>query len=139
MNKQILYVDDNLPNRLLIKRIVEAEGYTLLEAENATEGWETAVDSKPDLILMDLHLPGESSGFDLTRRIKMTPNLSHIPIIAITAHGHSEAEAQAMSAGCIGFLHKPADIRQIRQTLRQYLNIATAPVIDSTAPSYAYI
>ncbi|MEM7335821.1 MAG: response regulator [Chloroflexota bacterium] len=139
MSKQILYVDDNLPNRLLVKRIVEAEGYTLLEAEDAVNGWETAVANTPDLILMDLHLPGDSSGYDLTRRIKMTPNLSHIPIVAITAHGHSEAEAQAMSAGCIGFLHKPADIRQIRQTLRQYLNLSTAGIVESTAPSYAYI
>ena len=103
MDKRILYVDDNLPNRLLVKRIVEAEGYSLLEAADAEAGWETAVNQMPDLILMDLHLPGKLNGFDLTRQIKMTPSMSHIPIIAITAHGHSEAEAQAMAAGCIGF------------------------------------
>lgn len=138
MDKKILYVDDNLPNRLLVKRIVEAEGYTLLEAADAEMGWETAVAYEPQLILMDLHLPGRMNGFDLTRRIKMSATLSHIPIVAITAHGHTEAEAKAMAAGCIGFLHKPADIRQIRAVVRQFLNGATAKIIESTAPSYIY-
>ena len=139
MKKRILYVDDNVPNRLLIKRIVEAEGHALIEAEDAEIGWETAVSQTPDLILMDLHLPGKNNGFDLTRRIKMNPALSHIPIVAITAHGLSEAEAKAMAAGCVGFLHKPADIHQIRSVMRQYLNMATTPIIESIASTYAYI
>lgn len=139
MKKRILYVDDNLPNRLLVKRIVEAEGHTLLEAENAAQGWETAVAEPPDLILMDLYLPGNQDGYDLTRRIKMNPQLSHIPVIAITAHGFSEAEAKALAAGCVGFLHKPADIRQIRDVMNQYLSASTVPIIRSEATSYAYI
>lgn len=139
MEKKILYVDDNVPNRLLIKRIVEADGHTLIEAADAETGWETAVTEKPDLILMDLYLPGGKSGFELTRRIKMNPALSLIPIVAITAHGASEAEAKAMAAGCVGFLHKPADIRQIRSVMRQYLNMTTAPIVESAASAYAYI
>lgn len=141
MTRTILYVDDNFPNRLLVRRIVEAEGYTLLEAEEAASGWQTAVSHTPDLILMDLHLPGEMNGFDLTRRLKQTSQTSHIPIVAITAYGHDEAEAQALACGCVGFLHKPADIRQIRAALHQHLEgtTAVAPQQQNSTQTYAYI
>lgn len=139
MSKRILYVDDNQPNRLLVRRIVEADGFSLLEAENAAQGWETAVSEKPDLILMDLLLPGGMSGLELTRRIKMNPQLSHIPVVAITAYGHTEAESKALAAGCIGFLYKPADIRQIRSIFRQFLNIGPGSMVESVAPTIAYI
>lgn len=122
MKKRILYVEDNANNMLLVKRILEAEGHLLLEATDAVSGWETAVFARPDLILMDLCLPGLFDGFELTRRIKQHPDLNHIPIVALTAWDDQEAEAKAMAAGCNGFLRKPADIRQIRATLRQFLD-----------------
>lgn len=140
MTKQILYVDDHFSNRLLVKRIVEAEGYTLLEAEEATSGCQIAVSHIPDLILMDLHLPGKMNGFDLTRKLKMNPKTSHIPIVAITAYGYEEAEERALAAGCVGFLHKPADIRQIRDVLHRHLHGAEAIAVKQhTAQTYAYI
>ena len=139
MKKRILYVEDNANNMLLVRRIVEAEGHTLLEAADGVRGWETAVFARPDLILMDLLLPGALDGFELTRRIKQHPDLGHIPVVALTAWDDREAEVRAMVAGCDGFLRKPADIRQIRATLHQFLgDLAVVPVAD-LAPRGHYI
>ncbi|MCZ7674393.1 MAG: response regulator [Chloroflexi bacterium] len=92
MCKRILYVEDNPRNMLLVRRILEAEGHKLLEAVDGESGWETAVSHSPDLILMDLRLPGELTGFELTRRLKAHPDLAHIPIVALTAYGSDMAE-----------------------------------------------
>lgn len=127
MKKRILYVEDNANNMLLVRRIVEGEGHALLEAADGVSGWEAAVFARPDLILMDLLLPGALNGFELTRRIKQHPDLGHIPVVVLTASDDREAEARAIAAGCDGFLRKPADIRQIRATLQQFLD-EPAPV-----------
>lgn len=142
MKKRILYVEDNANNMLLVKRILEAEGHTLLEAVNGVNGWEMAVTARPDLILMDLLLPGLLDGFELTRRIKQHPDLCHIPVVALTAWDDEEAEAKATAAGCDGFLRKPADIRQIRATLHQFLDDVTPlpPIVESgTSGHYLFI
>lgn len=122
MKQRVLYVEDHPNNVLLVQRIVTAAGHAFFTAPDGREGWQMAVDLQPDLILMDLRLPGPLNGIDLTRRIKASAGLSHIPIITLTAYGHGEAETAALDAGCDGVLHKPADIRQIRQTLRRYLS-----------------
>ncbi len=136
MQIRILYVEDHPQNMLLVRRIVEAEGYELLEAENGTAGWETAVSQKPNLILMDLHLPGAISGVELTQKLKQDKQLQGIPVIALTAYGHGAVEEMAMAAGCDAFLHKPADIRQIRAAIRQHLNL---PQPQIQPPIYAFI
>ncbi len=122
MKKRILYVEDNPNNMLLIKRILLAEGHQMLEAVDGETGWVVAKRERPDLILMDLHLPGEIDGFELTRQIKADPQLSQIPVVVLTAYGDAEAKEQAEAIGCEGFLHKPADIRQIQAILRQFLS-----------------
>ncbi len=139
MTKRILYVEDHPNNRLLVERIVQAEGLTFLAAEDGETGWHTAVSQSPDLIFMDLHLPGNITGFDLTRQIKANPQLSHIPIIALTAFGSEEAEEAALAAGCDAFLCKPADIRQIRAVMYQYLGEPQFVPQQETAVVYAYI
>ena len=130
--KRVLYVEDHPNNRLLVQRIVEAEGMIFLTAVDGEAGWETAVSQTPDIILMDLHLPGSLNGFDLTRKIKQFAPLAHIPIIALTALGNQEAEEAALAAGCIDFLRKPADIRQIRQTIHKYLSGPSTALKEST-------
>ena len=138
--KRVLYVEDHPNNRLLVQRIVEAEGLIFLTAVDGEAGWEMAVNQTPDLILMDLHLPGHLNGFDLTRKIKRHAPLAHIPIIALTAFGNHEAEGAALAAGCVDFLRKPADIRQIRQTIHKYLGILPATIAESTtAVAFNYI
>lgn len=140
MSKRILYVEDNPNNVLLVQRILQAEGHQLLVAPDAAIGWETAVAHQPDLILMDLHLPGELNGLELTQRIKQEPTLQHIPIVALTAHDSAEVETAALAAGCSGFLRKPADLRQIRQTLHTFLNgEGTAVTAQTAAPTYTFI
>ncbi len=131
MKKRILYVEDTPQNMMLIRRIVGAIGYELLEAVDGESGWEIAAGQRPDLILMDLRLPGEISGLDLIRRIKGDPELSRIPVVVLTAYGFDEVEEQATAAGCDGFLVKPADIRQIRQTFSEFLD--EPPVEDVNA------
>jgi CheY-like chemotaxis protein len=140
MGKRILYVEDNLNNVLLVQRLLTADGHQLLVAPDATVGLQAAVTQQPDLILMDLSLPGEMNGLELTRRLKQNPKLAHIPIVALTAHDNVEVETAALAAGCVGFLRKPADLRQIRQTLQTYLNNNGATAVSATATaSYTYI
>ncbi len=132
MKKCILYVEDAPQNMLLVGRILEALGHELLEAVDGKSGWELASNQTPDLILMDLHMPGEVNGFELTRRLKAHPDLKEIPVVALTSYGE-EAVQQAMEAGCDGFLHKPADIQQIRSTIDKYLgpsNISPEPDLE---------
>lgn len=120
MRKRILYIEDNPSNMLLVRRIIEAEGYEMLEATDGETGWDMIARERPDFILMDLYLPG-IDGLELTRIVKSDPQLQSIPIVALTAHGDVEIEEAARRAGCDGFLHKPANVQQVRDTIRQFL------------------
>lgn len=140
MAQKILYVEDKPNNILLVQRILAAEGHQLLVASDAAAGWETAVTHQPDLILMDLHLPGEMNGLELTQRLKQQPELQHIPVVALTAHDSVEVETAALAAGCSGFLRKPADLRQIRQMLHTFLpGKGTAVSTQLASQTYAFI
>ncbi len=139
MSKRVLYVEDHPNNRLLVQRIVHAEGLEFLAAADAESGWHTAVTQQPDLIFMDLHLPGGLTGFDLTHQLRQLATFAHTPIIALTAFGNDEAEQAALEAGCNDFLRKPADIRQIRALLRQYLGEPALTGQPNTAVPVAYI
>jgi two-component system cell cycle response regulator DivK len=121
MTKRILYVEDHFNNMLLLKRIVMAEGHEFLTAVNGEKGWELAKAEQPDLIFIDLHLPGEIDGYELLRRLKRDDELKRIPAVVLTAYGHGAAEVRAKAAGCDDFLHKPADIRQVRTVIRHYV------------------
>ncbi len=120
MSKRILYVEAVQQNRLLMRRIVEAEGNTMLEAVDGDSGWETAVSQQPDLILMDLHLDGTT---DMSQRIKNDETLCNVPLIAVTnLNGSGSGKETAVAAGCDDLLQKPADIGQIRTVLHAHLN-----------------
>lgn len=121
MKKRILYVDDNPQNRLLVKRILHLQGHELLEAVDGTSGWNMALRESPDFIFVDLLLP-DIDGFELTRRIKASPELSHIPVVTLTAYGNAEIEQIAKEAGFDGFLHKPPDRQQIQTILARFLS-----------------
>jgi two-component system cell cycle response regulator DivK len=121
MKKRILYVEDHFNNMLLLKRIVMAEGHEFLTAVDGEKGWELAKVEQPDLIFIDLHLPGEIDGYELLRRLKEDDELKRIPSVVLTAYGHGAAEVRAKAVGCDDFLHKPADIRQVRAVIRHYV------------------
>jgi len=121
---RILYVEDNPNNMVLIRRVLQAEGHEILEAVDGESGWNMAIRERPDFIFMDLLMPG-MDGFELTRQIKMTPELSHIPIVMLTAYGTPETERIAREVGSDGFLHKPVSVQQIRAVLRQFLGVCS--------------
>ena len=121
MMKRILYVEDHFNNMLLLKRIVMAEGHEFVSAVDGEKGWELANAEQPDLIFIDLHLPGEVDGYELLCRLKADDELRRIPAVVLTAYGHGEAEIRAKAVGCDDFLHKPADIRQVRAVIRHYV------------------
>ena len=124
MKKRILYIEDNLNNRRVVKRILESEGYEVLEAIDGETGWTMIVNERPDLVFMDLALPGVG-GLELTRTVKADPALASIPIIALTAHGDTDVEQVARRAGCDGFMHKPSDIQTFRAVLDEFFGTST--------------
>ena len=106
---RILYIEDNAGNRTLVKRVLEPEGYTVVEAPDGKTGLELAMAQPPDLILMDINLP-EVDGYTMTSRFKTTPGLEKIKIIALTANVMKGDREKTLAAGCAGFLAKPIDV-----------------------------
>ena len=119
-NSTILYVEDNYENRVLIRRILQAEGYQVLEAENSNQALSTVLDQRPDLILMDINLP-EVDGYSLTARLKNMPNLSGVPVIALTANVMRGDRERSLRAGCDGYIQKPVDVDTFPQQIAQFL------------------
>lgn len=132
MARRVLYVEDHFNNVLLLKRIVEAEGHEFANAADAHSGLDRALAWRPDLIFVDLNLPGVMDGQSLLRHLKASPTLRDVPVVVVTAYGHGEALAQAEAAGCDGFLHKPADIQQIQAVIRRYVRRPQPALPDRT-------
>jgi two-component system, cell cycle response regulator DivK len=116
----ILYIEDNPENRLLVRRVLVAEGFTVLEAENALNALNALQVQKPDLILMDINLP-EVDGYSLTHQIKNTPGLKDVPIIAMTANVMKGDRERTMEAGCDGYIQKPVDVDNLSNQINRYL------------------
>ncbi len=119
-NSRILYIEDNSDNRLLVKRVLEAEGYVLMEAPDAHEGLRQALSEPPDLILMDINLP-EVDGYTTTARIKATPGLEAVKVIALTANVMKGDREKTLAAGCDGYIQKPIDVDQLPQLIARFL------------------
>ena len=117
----ILYIEDNPDNRLLIKRILQAEGYQVLEAESASQALKTLQEQRPDLILMDINLP-EINGYALTSQIKSLPGMSSVPIVALTANVMKGDRERTMRAGCDGYIQKPVDVDSLPIQISHYLS-----------------
>lgn len=122
MNEQvlILVVEDNEANQLLARAVLEMEGFRVAIAGSAPEAQDVLRDCAPDLILMDVQLPGED-GLSLTRRLKADPATRAIPVVALTAHAMMGDRELALKAGCAGYIAKPIDTRTLGFEVRQYL------------------
>ena len=120
----ILYVEDNVDNRLLVKRVLEAEGYQMLGASDGLDGLALAEAHAPDLILMDINLP-EIDGYSMTARLKSHPHLAHIPIIALTANVMKGDRERSLAAGCDGYIQKPIDVDQLPRQIEYFLGRRT--------------
>jgi len=116
----ILYVEDNPENRLLVRRVLMAEDYGVIEAGNATEAMETLKQQHPDLILMDINMP-EVDGYTLTMQIKNLPDFQNVPILALTANVMRGDREKSLEAGCDGYIQKPIDIDTIVSNIERYL------------------
>jgi len=107
--KIILHIEDNFENRILVRRLLQAEGFDLIEAENAVEALELLKKHHPDMILMDMNMP-DIDGYTLTHQLRNKPELASIPIIAITANVMKGDREKSMEAGCDGYIEKPIDV-----------------------------
>ena len=117
----ILVVEDNEANQLLARAVLELEGYEVRVAGSGPEALEALRECTPDLILMDVQLPGQD-GLSLTRELKADPATAAIPVIALTAHAMTGDRQLAISAGCAGYISKPIDTRTFGSQVRQFLS-----------------
>jgi two-component system cell cycle response regulator DivK len=116
----ILYIEDNLDNRLLVKRILEAEGITVLEAGNARDGLKLIEINHPNLVLLDINLP-EMDGITFTKILRNIPKYERLPIVAITADLFRGDEESTLSAGCNGYIQKPIDVDLLPSYIERFL------------------
>jgi CheY-like chemotaxis protein len=112
MKQQILVVEDNPLNLELVSDLLEANGYVVRPARSAEEAFLLVRELSPDLILMDVGLPG-LDGLETTKALRAEPATRHLVIIALTAHAMKGDEALALNAGCDGYLSKPIDTRTV--------------------------
>lgn len=125
-NAHILYIEDNVGNRMLVRRILEAEGYSVTEAVDGVSGLETASQSHPDLILLDINLP-EIDGYDLARRFRELPSLKDTPILAVTANVMKGDRERTLAAGCDGYIQKPIDVDKLPAQIKSALQKTRSP------------
>lgn len=126
MNSRILIVDDNPINLKLARSVLEIAGYQIDAAVDADDALEYLNAIRPDLILMDIAMPG-MDGLTLTRKLKADPRWLDIPIIALTAFAMLTDEKQALDAGCDGYLTKPIDTRMLPLTVSTHLRARRVP------------
>jgi CheY-like chemotaxis protein len=122
----ILIIEDNRRNMLLVRELLAMHGFRTLEASEAEEGITRAKAERPDLILMDLQLPG-MDGLTATRLLRQDPATAAIPVIALTAHAMKGDRERALEAGCTGYIPKPIDTRRFLAQIRTFLPGAAKP------------
>ena len=116
----ILVVDDNPTNLKLVSDVLEFEGYHVLKATDAEEAQEIMKRSQPNLILMDIALPG-MDGLTLTRQLKTAAKTRHIIIVALTAFAMKGDDQKALDAGCDGYITKPIDTRTLGHVVAEFI------------------
>ena len=117
---RVLYIDDDFANRLLVKRVLMAEGFQVDEADNAVDGIQLAIDNQPNLILMDIAMP-EMNGLEATNRIRSIPRIAQTRIIAVTANAMHGDREMILEAGCDGYISKPINIDTFVDEISQFL------------------
>ena len=123
MAKSILVVEDQEDNRRILRDLLSSRGYDIIEVTDGLAGVEAAKREQPDLILMDIQLPG-IDGYEATRRIKDEPDLAGITIIAVTSYALSGDEQKALEAGCDDYVAKPFSPRKLLAKIEEHLSSA---------------
>ena len=118
---KVLLVEDTEDNRQMMKRLLEMSGYQVLEAVNGEEAVKLASQEQPRIILMDLSLP-LIDGLTATRRIRNSPGMSKVPIVAVSAHDTADFHSEALAAGCNAYITKPIDYPQLEEIVNRLLS-----------------
>lgn len=126
----ILIVEDNPMNMELARDVLEANGHEVCAVHSAAEALEVLTESSPDLILMDIQLPG-LDGLELTRTLKRDPKRKDIIVVALTAHAMKGDRERILGAGCSGYIAKPIDTRQLCREVARHLPAASQLVDPS--------
>lgn len=120
MAKTILIVEDNELNMKLFNDLLQANGYTTLQTKDGREALRLTREYRPDLILMDIQLP-EISGLEITRILKEDPEVSAIPVVAVTAFAMKGDEQKIREGGCEGYIAKPISVAGFLKTVAKFL------------------
>jgi signal transduction histidine kinase len=119
--KTVLYIEDDIASQRLVQRVLGNHGYRVTLASEGLEGIERAREVRPDVILMDINLPG-MDGRAITTRLRSLAGFSNTPIVALTANAGDEYRERALAAGCDGFLTKPIDVVSFPREVENYLS-----------------
>lgn len=119
-SEKILVVEDNLQNMQLVAYLLEDAGFTVLKAEDAEAARALVGESIPDLVLMDMRLPG-MDGLALTKEFKARPEFSSVPIIALTAHAMRGDKERFLAGGCDGYISKPISVKTFIGEVSEFL------------------
>jgi two-component system cell cycle response regulator DivK len=117
---RVLYIEDRPDNRMLVKRVLMAEDMEVIEAPNASEGINLAVAHVPDLILMDISMPG-MDGYVAAGEIRKIRALDRVPVVALTANVMKGDREKSMDAGCDGYISKPIDVDRFPGEILKYI------------------
>ncbi|HEY7043372.1 MAG TPA: response regulator [Nocardioidaceae bacterium] len=118
--RRVLVVEDNAKNLKLVRDVLAYAGYDVIEAETGERGVELAVDHIPDLVLMDLQLPG-IDGTEALRRLRELPGMEHVPVVAVTAFAMQADRDRAFASGFDGFVEKPLSVRALPEQVERFL------------------
>lgn len=118
--EKILLIEDNAVNRDLIQFLLESQGYQVREAATAEEAFEILKTQRPDLIVMDIQLPG-MDGLEATKKLKENPATRDIPVLAVTSYAMKGDRESAAAAGCVGYITKPIDKTTFLQQVAAHL------------------
>jgi CheY-like chemotaxis protein len=121
----VLIVEDNQANMLLTRAVLERAGFSTEEAHSAEEAHNLLAEMRPDLILMDLQLPGKD-GLEFARELRSDPDTADIPIVAVSSYAMKDDRWRVLSAGCDGYITKPIDTRSFASQVQDILSETAA-------------
>ncbi|MGA2280636.1 MAG: response regulator [Verrucomicrobiota bacterium] len=120
MKRTILLIEDNEQNRYLTTFLLEKNGFNVVSARNGPEGIELAGRIRPDLIILDIQLPG-MDGYAVARALRQTPPLENVPIVAVTSYAMVGDRELVLAAGCTGYIEKPINPDAFNGEIEKYL------------------
>jgi CheY-like chemotaxis protein len=124
---KILVAEDNLPNRELIREILESLGHEVTEAEDGQQALDRVKQAKPDLVLLDIQMP-VLDGYAVVHELRQTPSYKELTILALTAYAMQGDREKALQSGFDGYLTKPVDIKRLKEELEKFLSrVAQVP------------